>query len=300
MDEPKGTRQLLRLFPHQWRSRYGDEFAALLAQTGLSFGVVFDVLLAAVDAHLHPTDPLRRWPLMIQQLRRSELTIFVCWVILAVAGSGFAKLTEGAPLGPLFNGPIMRVAYDAVVIAAIAALIGVLAAGVPIAFAIAVDGYRRRRWSQIVLLIVPVAAALGWIGVTLLITRIDFPLTDESLNYVMLTVWLATGVLAVVVSCVALGVAALNSEVGAGPYRRAIYPARLTVAGMVGVATAIAFWGIALLVGEPYDFWGYSGLLATSTALSWFLIVVAAGCASLIALRAARELGARANLDWSQ
>jgi hypothetical protein len=44
---------LLRLYPARWRSRYGDEFAALLAERPLGPFDVADVALGALDAHLH-------------------------------------------------------------------------------------------------------------------------------------------------------------------------------------------------------------------------------------------------------
>ena len=44
---------LLRFYPARWRARYGDEFAAVLAERPLSPFDVADVLLGALDAHLH-------------------------------------------------------------------------------------------------------------------------------------------------------------------------------------------------------------------------------------------------------
>jgi hypothetical protein len=44
---------LLRLYPARWRARYGDEFGALLAERPLGPFDVADVLLGALDAHLH-------------------------------------------------------------------------------------------------------------------------------------------------------------------------------------------------------------------------------------------------------
>ncbi len=44
---------LLRLYPAGWRARYGDEFGALLAERPLGPFDVADVLLGALDAHLH-------------------------------------------------------------------------------------------------------------------------------------------------------------------------------------------------------------------------------------------------------
>jgi hypothetical protein len=44
---------LLRLYPARWRTRYGDEFATLLGERPLGPFDVADVLLGALDAHLH-------------------------------------------------------------------------------------------------------------------------------------------------------------------------------------------------------------------------------------------------------
>lgn len=45
---------LLRLFPSAWRTRYGDEFLALLESEPPRPRLVLDVLLAALDAWLRP------------------------------------------------------------------------------------------------------------------------------------------------------------------------------------------------------------------------------------------------------
>jgi hypothetical protein len=44
---------LLRCYPARWRARYGDEFAAVLEERPLGPFDVADVLLGALDAHLH-------------------------------------------------------------------------------------------------------------------------------------------------------------------------------------------------------------------------------------------------------
>jgi MFS family permease len=50
-------RLLLRLYPAQWRARYGGEFEALLDERALGAFDVADVLLGALDAHLHLRGP---------------------------------------------------------------------------------------------------------------------------------------------------------------------------------------------------------------------------------------------------
>jgi len=51
---------LVRLYPHGWRDRYGDEFEAVLEQQPASFGLLIDVLLGAIDAHRTARAPKRR------------------------------------------------------------------------------------------------------------------------------------------------------------------------------------------------------------------------------------------------
>jgi OFA family oxalate/formate antiporter-like MFS transporter len=47
-------RFLIRLYPADWRARYGDEFEAILEERALGPFDVADVLLAAIDAHIRP------------------------------------------------------------------------------------------------------------------------------------------------------------------------------------------------------------------------------------------------------
>ena len=47
------TSFLIRCFPARWRDRYGDEFEAILEERPLGPFDVADILLAAIDAHLH-------------------------------------------------------------------------------------------------------------------------------------------------------------------------------------------------------------------------------------------------------
>jgi len=232
---------------------------------------------------------------MADKLRRRELVIFFCWVVVAVAGSGFAKLTEDPPLNPVYlNAAFPDLAHGIVYIAGLVSLAGVLLAGVPIGVAIALDALRRRRWSQLALLTTPLVAALAWFGVTAAITGIPFSVADDRPKTLMLGIWLGAGCLAVVVSCTALALAARRSQIDARVYRRAVAPARLAVAGMVGVTVALLAWGVALLVGDPYDFFGFSGLLATSTALSWLVMAGSAAVATVVAIRATRGIAVEA------
>jgi hypothetical protein len=288
----RGSRFLRRaivLYPAAWRRRYGDEFEALLEQTRLTPRILFDVAVAAVDAHLNPTAPLRKWPFMFERLRASELAVFAGWILFVVAGLGFAKMTEDSAFGAAGGAnPAVGLAYDAFGVGAVVALLGVLAAGVPIVWAIARSAFRTHRWRQLSLLAVPPVSLTVWIGVTfLLVNAVDQPVPDGAMRVVYFVAWVAVFSLAAVVSTVAVTVAAINGEVAPGLYRRAVTPALIVAGAMAIVVLALAVWGLALLATTPSLFWGNGGVLATSTALTWLGVVAGMGAGAAVAIRGA-------------
>src|SRR5262249_15784961 len=91
---------LLRLYPRLWRRRYEDDMLALVEVRPLSLFHSVDLLLGAIDAHLHPQFGTRdlvlseRVMLMLRTLRASLLTLFCAYIGFVIAGIGFQKMTE--------------------------------------------------------------------------------------------------------------------------------------------------------------------------------------------------------------
>lgn len=282
------TRLALHLFPSAWQERFGAEFGALLDRTPPTVRVVFDVLVAAVDAHVHPTGPRRRWPLMIERLRISELVVFASWVMFVVAGLAFQRMTEGAPFAPIAVAqPLVGVAYATIVAGAVVSLLAVVVGGVPVALAIARVALARRAWRQLGLLAVPPISLASWVGLTAALVALGDPPAAGPWRVILFTVWVGVFVLAAIASTVAVGAAALDAEVDGSLYRRAVPPAVVTSVAMVVVAGAVAIWGVALAVLSPAAFWGTDGILGTSTTLTWLAVIVAMGAAAAVAIRAA-------------
>jgi hypothetical protein len=291
-------RRLLVLYPEAWRRRYGDEFAALLEQTPLTFRTLFDVGVSAVDAHLNPTGPMRKWPFMFERLRASELAVFAGWILFVVSGLGFSKMTEDWHILSVDSGtnPVVAVAYLAVAAGAVVALAGVLVAGVPIAWAIAVSAVRARRWHLLALLVVPPAALAIWLGVTFVLLNAAAPgSTPGGYERVLwLVIWVGVFAAAAVASTVSVTAAAINGEVAPELYRRAVGPALVVAVTMAAVAVAVVAWGLAAIATEPTQFWSDNGLLATSTVVSWLAVVAGMAIGTAVALRGASA--ARASL----
>ncbi|GAC1319865.1 MAG: hypothetical protein NVS2B16_16860 [Chloroflexota bacterium] len=86
---------LVRLYPRAWRERYGDEFAAVLEDEALSPFDVVDLVLGALDAHLHPqvhrteTSNERRLLMRTSSLNRMSGAALVLagfvWIVSALA-----------------------------------------------------------------------------------------------------------------------------------------------------------------------------------------------------------------------
>jgi hypothetical protein len=284
---------LIRLFPAPWRDRYGDEFAALLEGTPLDARALFDVLVAAVDARLDPTGPRRRWPLMIERTRFSELVVLAAWVLFVVAGLGFQRMTEGAPFGPIAAAdPVVGVPLAALVAAAVVSLLAVLVAGVPIAAAIALVAIRSGRRDLLGLLGVPPIALAVWVALTALILAAAGPNVAGAARVALFVLWVGAFVVAAVASTVAVSAAALRAEVDGDLYVRARTPAIVTATGIAVGAVAVATWGVGLLADHADAFWGSDGLVSTSTAFSWLGILVAMAVAAGVAARAAARIRA--------
>jgi len=282
-------RRLIVLYPAAWRRRYGDEFEALLEQTPFTLRALFDVGVSAVDAHLNPTAPMRKWPFMFERLRASELAVFSGWIVFVVTGLGFSKMTENWDIFAAGTSPAVSLSYLSVMVGALVALLGVLVAGVPIAWAIAKSAFRAQRWRLLGLFAVPPIFLAVWIGLTYLLLNVVVPgpAPHDPVRFVGFAAWVGVFCIAAVASTVAVTVAAINGEVPPALYQRAVRPALVVAGTMAIVVVAVVIWGLAVLATEPSLFWGNDGLLATSTALSWLGVIAGMGAGTVIALRAA-------------
>lgn len=102
-------RALLALYPRAWRRRYAAEFAALLDEQRPSPGLVLDVVLGAIDAHLDPqladegeTSLRRRMKDVVMKSLRSSTALTVAAVAASVGGlilAGVAAATAVRPEG---------------------------------------------------------------------------------------------------------------------------------------------------------------------------------------------------------
>lgn len=154
-------RLLLRLYPSAWRTRYADEFLAVLEERPLSPFDAFDIILGALDARLRPRSlaidlaPRRTHPM---NARLAGFAAIVGGVLIIVS------LPAAWLLGDILA--VQAVIFLTIEVALLVALIGLSA----------VQGRRRPvlTWSAVAVPITAVVVSL--VGMAGIVLRGDAPL----------------------------------------------------------------------------------------------------------------------------
>jgi hypothetical protein len=100
---------LLRCYPAHWRARYGDEFAAVLEERPLGPFDVADVLLGALDAHLHlrglgaASEHRKGFAMSLRIGGYAAIISGVLWLIVMAANAA----NDGSETGVLWIGPVL-------------------------------------------------------------------------------------------------------------------------------------------------------------------------------------------------
>jgi hypothetical protein len=112
---------LIRLYPSRWRARYGDEFAVVLEERPLGPFDVADVLLGALDAHLHlrglgaASQHAKGFPMSLRIGGYAAILSGLLWLYI-LAGNA---INDGAESGAPFMGIVLVVATVTTLVALI-------------------------------------------------------------------------------------------------------------------------------------------------------------------------------------
>jgi hypothetical protein len=246
--------RLLRLYPHAWRDRYGDEVAAVLAEHRVTYWTVLDLVLGAFDAHLHGDLLPRRLTSMAHRLRSSEITIFCAFVLFCIAWLPLTRLS-GPPIwqAAMTAHPELLVALALLGLAVLVAGVAILIGGLPLLVSALAQSITSRRWGVLALFVIPLFALA-----TLVVVKLaDIPWASVSAaapNVLVLRQPIAVQVALILLPLVAIGGSAAavagaigRSELRLDMFRFALLPARVATAalalGLVGaiVLTALSF-----------------------------------------------------------
>ena len=157
--------------------------------------------------------------------------------------------------------------------------VAVTAGGALVAFAAVRKAFAEGRKDVPLLFCVPLFSGAAFVGYTLVLVKIIYPAlgrlaANDAVNVTLFLSLAGAFVLAAVASAGAVSVAVRRSEIGDRPLRFALIP-------------AVVAWGLALRAQSPTLFAGDDGILSTSTAATWFVIVAMMCVSACVAVAAA-------------
>jgi len=279
--------QLLHLYPQKWRTRYGDEMAALLEACPFTPFVLLDVLLGALDAHLHP-DILPEGVFgMTKRIRSAEIAIFCGFVIFGVAFLVLLRLPDPlASWDPAAAAhPELNVLYRTAQWAGYAGLLALLAGGTPLVLVALKRAYQTRQRE----VLRPLAVATGISVVYVAYSVVVFVVVSSRpgtgvrplrpMDEWLSLIWLLFSCVGLVVGTICVSLAVARGDVGASLIRLALIPAAITtlcIAVSLGATATLT----TLIVNEA------PGLMDSQDSGGVFLVAIVGfmGIALAIAL----------------
>ncbi len=243
------ARAALRLYPRAWRARYGVEVAALLADHRASLWTLLDVLLGALDAHLHRDLLPERIVSMAHRIRTSEIAIFCAYILFFIPWLALLRIPDPLPEwhADVAAHPELAPLFSAMEIAGYIAFLAIAAGALPIGFAALRQAFAARRHA--VLLPLGLAALLVVLYVAL--SAVVFVIISgrpgtgirplRPGDAVLSLVWLAASLIGAVAGPYLVARAIARSDLSLGVVRLALFPAVVAVAAIAaGTAAALA------------------------------------------------------------
>ena len=140
---PRLADALVRLYPEPWRERYEDEMLALVEDDPPGLRGLATILIGAMGAHLRPQRGWRAGAPTATLMRLSIGALFACWILISLAGIGFAKETEGFSPAESSH-PLLAVGRFAIMTGAVLGSIAVALGGLPLLWHGLREAARRR------------------------------------------------------------------------------------------------------------------------------------------------------------
>lgn len=275
------TRWALRLYPRAWRERYAGEMGTLLQHHHVTLWTVADLLLGALDAHLHHDLIPGRVVGMAHRIRTSEVVIFCAFVLFGVAWLAAQEVRD--PLSEweriIQQHPDIRAALVALQLAGLVALLAVLVGGLPIAFAVIKGAVSQPQRGVLLLLATPILAFIVLIGAVIGAAWLwsNAQHAGQPLPGGWQLILLGIFVLTVGGSTLAVALAVKRGEIGERLARFALVPAALAVAAIAAGVVAAAILTALSFAEAPELAPGNLAILTALMALAALLAILALG-----------------------
>ncbi len=133
MKRPYDARVLLRWYPEGWRTRYGEEFIALLedkiGDETPSLTLRWSVATSGVRERCHESGLLGQHCSVAQQRRNGAFVVLVAWAVMSVGGMGLFKSAEHFSNSlPVGSRTVTELAYNVVALGGVVGTMLVVAA----------------------------------------------------------------------------------------------------------------------------------------------------------------------------
>ena len=282
--------RLLICYPRAWRERYSREMELVLQKSPIMLWTLFDLVLGALDARLHPDLLPGRIITMASRIRTSEVAIFCAFVAYAVTWfieRNYIRdpLSSWEPVVQLH--PEIGIALTVVDGISLVVLLAMVAGALPVLYAILRNALREQQWKPVKLLAIPLIAAAVLLVYLLLLAGLSTqrasngtpaaPFTPLALILqFILAVLLCASVIG---GTIAVALAVSRSRFHGRLLRFVLFPSTVVTGGIV--AGWIATFVLMLLVlNEAPQLQGLPG---------WMVILVVMTAASIAAISALQQ-----------
>jgi hypothetical protein len=239
---------MVLLYPPAWRARYGEEFLALLEDTGTGFWQFLDILPAAAAAWTRPARHLHNRE---ERLRTTVAVTLYAWSIMAAGAVLFAKVTRDGAWHVTSPGhPAADRYYDAFVLACCTSVLALAIGTAPLVVVTLAEARRRGQVRRTVaLLSIPLAASLGFLSAAATLSALvtPGPRPDDGIGPAWFLVLAVLGVGAAV-TCAAGPASALAR---ARPKGASLTAAALAGACSVTLLAGATLAALASQLGQP-------------------------------------------------
>jgi hypothetical protein len=301
--------RLVHLYPRCWRTRYEQEFVALLEQHPFSFKTFANVLWSAGEAHMQA---------VISQERNQGIivgSVWSAWMTAVVACLILYGMVDDSPLQAAMNqSSTFATSWKIIQAGCVFAASAIVVAGLPLAWSMGLYAVRERRHGVYLRLAIPfisLFALVGWVAAVLIFTgghwaaspwavafsRPDWP--SDSVRWITGSISAVLLVLGCFASAASVSQLVRGSQfpdlriafhgvsVKVSPLSFAAALAPWAAAGIFVMLTGVVIWGYTAIRLWAMVFRSLSGPLGLSGLASWILSTVILGFAAAISAQAA-------------
>lgn len=301
-------KRLVRLYPAAWRTRYEEEFLAVLEQRPASLGVVLNILFGIADAHLHydmasgNLSVMERMKYMLERLKKTYTRGLIAFLVFLIPCVLLNAMIDDSPLMYEMNNiSSLGVVYIVHSVSLLLAGLAVLTGGLAILYGVFKWARAEKRKDVLLLLFVPAAVFVIFTAVFFLL---NLGLLKTADSWMRGSVNQCLGILFLAIFGVCICSVLRKAETGEKTVRmfgkavdvnRIAVRAALTAAsGMAAATVSAVVWDLMAGTYAPFISNSSLGIFKSNTVFmlifTGVIMLVSAAASGIIAVRGAKLL----------